>query len=110
MGHGQTDRREGQRPVLGDPAAPFSGPSQEVLADWAHRRIDISETFYLHTAPEAVKAIHDRYYSTSPATLDELRWRLQLIAEEEIGVKIRNARASEDAAASQIVRSVSGAG
>jgi hypothetical protein len=46
-----------------------------------------------------VKAIHDRYYQTPPATFDELRWRLQHIAEEEVGVRARAAVAQEDAVA-----------
>jgi hypothetical protein len=49
-----------------------------------------------------VKAIHDRYYATQPATFGELRWRLQHIAEEEVGVRVRQARAHEDQAAARL--------
>lgn len=46
-------------------------------------------------------AIHDRYYSTPPETFTQLRWRLQLIAEEEVGVRVRQKVAEEDAIAAQ---------
>ncbi len=46
--------------------------------------------------------IHDRYYATQPATFGELRWRLQHIAEEEIGKRVRHAQAAEDAAAAAL--------
>jgi len=48
--------------------------------------------------------IHDRYYSTQPATFAELRWRLQHIAEEEIGTRVRREQAAEDAAAAKLAR------
>jgi hypothetical protein len=51
--------------------------------------------------------IHDRYYATQPQTFGELRWRLQHIAEEELGKRVRNARAAEDAAAAEITRKAS---
>ena len=53
-------------------------------------------------------AIHDRYYATPPATYDELRWRLQHIAEEEIGRRVRDAGASEDAVAARLAGVVNG--
>lgn len=45
-----------------------------------------------------MKAVHDRYYATPPASLDEYRWRLQLLAEETVGVRLRKAERDEDAA------------
>jgi hypothetical protein len=45
-----------------------------------------------------VKAVHDRYYATPPATYDEYRWRLQLLAEETVGKRVRAAVRAEDAA------------
>jgi hypothetical protein len=45
-----------------------------------------------------VKAVHDRYYATPPASFDEYRWRLQLIAEETVGRPARQQQAQEDAA------------
>jgi hypothetical protein len=57
-----------------------------------------------------VKAIHDRYYSTPPATFTELRWRFQHIAEEEIGKHMRNQQASDDAAFAQAMTRARNAG
>lgn len=54
--------------------------------------------------------IHDRYYATQPATFGELRWRLQHIAEEEIGKRVRQEVSDEDAAASRISEVASGPG
>lgn len=51
-----------------------------------------------------MKAIHDRYYSTPPGSWTDLRWRLQLIAEEEVGVRVREAQAQEDAAFSAAIK------
>lgn len=53
-----------------------------------------------------MKAIHDRYYATPPATFDDLRWRLQHIAEEEVGKRVREAVAAEDAAAAAMSRAI----
>lgn len=55
-----------------------------------------------------MKAIHDRYYSTPPASWADLRYRLQLIAEEEIGRHVREAQGSEDAVAAELARKVNG--
>lgn len=57
-----------------------------------------------------MKAIHDRYYSTPAGSFDELRWRLQLIAEEEVGGHFRRAQAREDAAAAQLIGKIDGSG
>lgn len=57
-----------------------------------------------------MKAIHDRYYSTPPATFTELRWRFQHIAEEEIGKHMRNQQASDDAAFAQAMTRARNAG
>lgn len=53
-----------------------------------------------------MKAIHDRYYATPPASFSELRWRLQHIAEEEVGKRVRNEKAAEDAAAMAMSRGI----
>lgn len=45
-----------------------------------------------------MKAVHDRYYATSPATFTEYRWRLQLLAEETVGRRVRDAGREQDAA------------
>ena len=50
-----------------------------------------------------MKAIHDRYYSTPPGSFDELRWRLQYIAEEEVGRRLREAQSAESIAAARMV-------
>lgn len=55
-----------------------------------------------------MRAIHDRYYASQPATFDELRWRLQLIAEEEVGVMHRRAHAREAAIASRVTEELRG--
>lgn len=55
-----------------------------------------------------MKVIHDRYYSTPPATFTELRLRLQLIAEEEVGRHVRDEAAQEDAVAAMNARVVHG--
>lgn len=46
--------------------------------------------------------IHDRYYARPPATFGELRWRIQHIAEEELGKRVRNAVATENAVAAEM--------
>jgi hypothetical protein len=48
--------------------------------------------------------IHDRYYATPPATFGELRWRLQHIAEEELGKHVRQQQAAENQAAAALAR------
>jgi hypothetical protein len=53
-----------------------------------------------------VKAIHDRYFATAPSSFDELRWRLQYIAEEEIGRRLREAQSAESIAAARMVSSL----
>ena len=45
-----------------------------------------------------MKAVHDRYYATPPADWVEYRWRLQLLAEERVGVAVRRSAQQEDAA------------
>lgn len=45
-----------------------------------------------------MKAVHDRYYATPPASYDEYRWRLLLLAEETVGRRVRDAGRAEDAA------------
>ena len=45
-----------------------------------------------------MKAIHDRHYATPPASFAEYRWRLQLLAEETVGVRVRDTQRAEDAA------------
>lgn len=57
-----------------------------------------------------MKAIHDRYYSTPPVTYADLRWRLQHIAEEEVGRRQREAQGSEDAVASRMAKVIDGTG
>lgn len=44
-------------------------------------------------------AIHDREYSSRPATFAEFRWRLQYLAELGVGRLLRADRAAEDQAA-----------
>lgn len=110
MGRRKARRGEGQRPLFAGASRPFTGASVQIIAAWADRRIDISEPQYLKEAPEAVKAIHDRYYATAPGSYDELRWRLQLIAEEEVGHRMRSAKASEDTAAARLSGALNGAG
>lgn len=48
--------------------------------------------------PEAVRAIHDAIYATPPAGWEQYLWRLQHIAEEHIGRRVREAQSAEDAA------------
>ncbi len=95
--------RKGGCPVGRGASCPFSGPSLTVLAQWSHRAIDISAEANYLDAPEAVKVIHDRYYSTPPASFRELRWRLQHIAEEELGKYVRQEHAAEEVAAREMV-------
>ncbi len=103
MARRSTSGRKGGCPVGRGASYPFSGPSVTVLAQWAHRAIDISaEASYLD-APEAVKVIHDRYYATPPASFRELRWRLQHIAEEEFGKYVRQEHAAEEVAARNMI-------
>lgn len=45
-----------------------------------------------------MKAVHDRYYATPPASHEEYRWRLLLLAEETVGKRVRAAGRAEDAA------------
>lgn len=104
MARGAASGRKGGCPVRRGAHGPFSGPSLEVLSKWAHRSIDISDEANYLDAPEAIKVIHDRYYPTQPSTFGELRWRLQHIAEEELGVRVRNAKAAEDAHAAEMAR------
>lgn len=45
-----------------------------------------------------MKAIHDRYFATPPASYTDYRWRLQLLAEETVGTRVRDVGRAEDAA------------
>lgn len=45
-----------------------------------------------------MKAVHDRYFATPPASYDEYRWRLLLLAEETVGTRVRDEGRREDAA------------
>lgn len=45
-----------------------------------------------------MKAIHDRHFATPPASYSDYRWRLQLLAEETVGVRVRDTARQEDAA------------
>ena len=45
-----------------------------------------------------MKAIHDRHFATPPADFEEYRWRLLLLAEETVGVRVRGVARQEDAA------------
>lgn len=45
-----------------------------------------------------MKAIHDRYFATPPSSFEEYRWRLLLLAEERVGVRVRERGRAEDAA------------
>jgi len=49
-------------------------------------------------APDAVWAIHDRYFASRPPDWPSLTHRLQLLAEERVGSRLRAERAAEDAA------------
>lgn len=49
-------------------------------------------------------AIHDLAYATKPATVTELRWRLQVIAEIGVGRAQRRELSHEDAAAAEMAR------
>ena len=55
-----------------------------------------------------MKAIHDRHYATPPASYDEYRWRLQLLAEETVGRRVREAEHAEDAAWAAAQRTLGG--
>jgi hypothetical protein len=54
-----------------------------------------------------VKAIHDMYYATQPASFTELLWRLQVIAELGVGRLLRREQQSEQEAAEAILGKVS---
>lgn len=41
-------------------------------------------------------AVHDHWYATPPASWVAFRWRLQHIAEEEIGTRVRESQRHED--------------
>lgn len=41
-------------------------------------------------------AIHDHFYSTKPATVTDLRWRLQVLAELGVGRLLRKELKRED--------------
>ena len=43
------------------------------------------------------------YYATAPATINELRWRLQVIAELGVGRLLRREQQTEDEAAMSIL-------
>lgn len=45
-----------------------------------------------------MKAIHDRCFATPPASYTDYRWRLQLLAEETVGTRVRDHQRAEDAA------------
>ena len=99
LGDDATHIGQGGRAVHRATARPFSQGASGILSAWADRRIDISEAQVAALEPDAVWAIHDRYYHTEPADWVAFMHRLQLLAEEHIGTHIRRAGAAEDAAA-----------
>lgn len=57
-----------------------------------------------------MKAIHDRYYVTPPESFMDLRWRIQHIAEEEVGRRVREVQMREDEAAKLALEQLDGLG
>lgn len=55
-------------------------------------------------------AIHDAAYGTPPQSWRALRWRLQHLAEERTGRRVRRAGAREDAAWQAATEAVDGTG
>lgn len=55
-----------------------------------------------------MKAIHDRHFATPPASFAEYRWRLQLLAEESVGTRVRDVGRAEDAAWDAAARALGG--
>lgn len=78
--------------------APFTPSDVEVIAAWADRRIDISESVVYQEAPDAVRAIHDAHYASEPPDWVAYMARLQYLAEMHVGSRIRAEAAREDAA------------
>jgi hypothetical protein len=70
----------------------------DVLAAYADRRIDISADGLIEEAPEAIEAILDLHYPDGRHRGDLLvaRWRLQLLAELNVGSLARQDIAEED--------------
>lgn len=90
-------RRQGVRTVWRGDHRPFNPSGVGVLAAWADGGIDISHEQIYSQEPEAVWAIHDLHYATRPQDFDELRYRLQLLAEQKMGTALRRQAAIEDA-------------
>ena len=104
MGAGSEGRR---RPLLEGDHPPFSGEGEKLIAAYADKRIDVSALGEYRKAPEAVEAILDYHYPDGRHRDDFLvaRYRLQLIAELDVGTQVRAYAEQQD----QKVRRLKGA-
>ena len=91
-------------------AAPFSGEGLEVIRYWADGALDISTDGLAKEAPEAIEAILDLNYPDGRHRDDftVARWRLQVIAERDVGAPARLALRQEDAKVRKLRRAGGG--
>lgn len=91
-------------------ASPFSEGARQLLAGWADRRLDLSDEW--SSSPEAAEAILDYYFPDGRHRADGAvaLMRLQLVAELEVGTRLRAAQQREDEQVLEFKRYARGAG
>ena len=91
-------------------AAPFSEQGLEAIRYWADGVLDVSTDGLAKEAPEAIEAILDLNFPDGRHRDDftVARWRLQVIAERDVGAPARLALRQEDAKVTKLRRASGG--
>ena len=78
----------------------------DIIAAYADRRVDVSDDWLGTATPQALEAILDYHYPDGRHRGDFgiARWRLQVIAEMEVGSRVREAQLMEDAQVTRLRR------
>ena len=103
---GRRGVRPGRRAVRRGGDAPFAEAGTDLIAAYADRRIDVSDEWLGTATPAALEAILDLHYPDGRHRGDFgiARWRLQVIAEMEVGQRVREAALMEDAQVARLRR------
>ena len=103
---GRRGVRPGRRAVRRGGDAPFAEAGTDLIAAYADRRIDVSDDWLGTATPAALEAILDLHYPDGRHRGDFgiARWRLQVIAEMEVGQRVREAALMEDAQVARLRR------
>jgi hypothetical protein len=95
-------------PVSGGRHRFFSEAGCQLIALHHDKRVDISDGWWIAQSPEALEAILDYHYPDGRHRSDYgvARWRLQVLADKQVGVRWRQELAKQDDAVGRLKRSV----